>query len=383
MPESGPTDHDLLSGGHRKERRGFAGCLAVLLALAVIGGGLWFGGSKAYDWLQETFEGAPADYAGPGSGEVAFEVKEGDSATVIGQNLEKAGVVQSTEAFIEAANANPDSASIQVGHYVLRKRMKATDAVELLADPKNLVQDVVTIPEGLRVTDIVKRLADQTDFKAGRFERVLDRPKQIGLPAHAQGNPEGYLFPATYAFAPNATPREMLTEMVDRWKQAAGDNDLTAAAEQLGLSPHEVMTAASLIQNEGRRAQDLPKIARVIYNRIENPSEQGTGGRLQIDASVDYALDRPLTVGLTQEERENTDSPYNTYTNPGLPPGPISSPGDDAIQAALHPADGDWYFYVAVNLRTGETKFAETYDEFLGYRDELREYCDTESQGAC
>ena len=135
------------------------------------------------------------------------------------------------------------------------------------------------------------------------------------------------------------------------------------------------MTVAALVQAEGL-GRDMSKIARVIYNRIENPGTAGQIGRLQIDATVDYALGRPLTVSLTQEERETTQSPYNTFLNVGLPPGPIGNPGEEAIYAALNPADGDWYYYVTVNLRTGKTKFAESYDEFLQYQAELREYCD-------
>jgi len=98
--------------------------------------------------------------------------------------------------------------------------------------------------------------------------------------------------------------------------------------------------------------------------------------------TVNYAADQELGAVPTTEDLK-IDSPYNTYENPGLPPTPIEAPGDAAIEAAAHPADGDWNYYVTVNLRTGETKFAETYDEFLRYKDELRQYCETESQGAC
>jgi UPF0755 protein len=119
----------------------------------------------------------------------------------------------------------------------------------------------------------------------------------------------------------------------------------------------------------------MPKVSRVIYNRLDGPGDQGgTNGRLQIDATVNFALDRKGVVGVTQDEIDNTDSPYNTYQVVGLPPGPINSPGDAAIKAALHPADGPWYYYVTVNLRTGETKFGTTYQEFLGFKQEFRQY---------
>jgi UPF0755 protein len=264
----------------------------------------------------------------------------------------------------------------------MRKQMKASDALGILVDPHNLVQSAVTIPEGYRVDDIVAALSKKTGIAQSRFEAALAKPGQLGLPSYAHGKAEGYLFPATYDFAPKTTPTQMLAAMVTRWKQALGDNDLETGAQALGYTPEQVMTVASLVQAEGRTPADMAKIARVIYNRVEHPTEQGTGGRLQIDATVDYGLGRPLTVGLTQEERESTDSAYNTYVHAGLPPGPIGSPGDDAIEAALHPAEGDWYFYVTVNLRTGETKFAETYAEFQKDNEELRHYCETESK-AC
>jgi UPF0755 protein len=165
--------------------------------------------------------------------------------------------------------------------------------------------------------------------------------------------------------------------MVARWEQAATDNDLEAGAEALGYSPQEIMTIASLIEAEGRGEYRV-KIARVIYNRLEidpNPA----AGFLQIDATVNYALDRELVAVPTSEDLE-VDSPYNTYANKGLPPGPIEAPGDASIQAALHPAEGPWFFYVTVNLKTGETKFTDDYDEFLQFKQELQEYCETQSQ---
>ncbi len=177
----------------------------------------------------------------------------------------------------------------------------------------------------------------------------------------------------------------MLKQMVDRWRQSVGDNDVESIAASLGCeegkttgcTPEQVMTVASLVQAEGR-GDDMAKIARVIYNRLQNHDE-GTVGKLQIDATVLYALGRDGNSPLTTDEIESTDSPYNTYMYAGLPPGPIGAPGDEAIQAALHPADGDWYYYVTVNLATGETKFAETYDEFLQYKAEYQEYCATQS----
>ena len=363
--------------GHRrdKRRRGSMGCVVVTVVMALLLAGLYLGLTKGVDWAKDFFSD-PEDYPGPGKGSVLIEVVPGDSASDIAETLEEADVVASSEAFVNAANArSEESGKIQAGFYELKKQMAADDALSILVDPGNVSTNTIAIPEGWRVTDIVDRLVEKTDFKRARFEKALDDPEALGLPAYAKGNPEGYLFPATYAFAPNATPASMLKAMVDRWRQAADEAGLEEAAKELGYTPAELMTVASLVEAEGR-GDDMPKIARVIYNRLENPGTNGTIGRLQIDASVNYGLNQKLGVTLTQEQRD-TDTPYNTYLRAGLPPTPIEGPGDAAIAAAAHPADGDWYYYVTVNLRTGETKFAETYDEFLTFKNEYTAYCQT------
>ena len=164
--------------------------------------------------------------------------------------------------------------------------------------------------------------------------------------------------------------------MVDRWRQAADDAGLEDAAAELGKTPAELMIIASLVEAEGR-GDDMPKIARVIFNRLDGPGDKGgTNGRLQIDASVNYGLDQELGVGADHRAARSRTRPTTPTPAPGLPPTPIEAPGDDAIAAAANPADGDWYYYVTVDLSTGETKFAETYDEFLAYKDEYTQYCD-------
>jgi UPF0755 protein len=370
----------LPGGARRRERsRLLSGCLPVLVVLALIGVGGYFGITRGLDALSAQFEEAE-DYPGPGQGRVVFQVSSGDSIGQMGENLVEADVVASTEAFTAAAALDPEgSRGIQVGFYELKREMRASDVVEILVDPANIVSDVVTVPEGLTVDQIVETLAGSTPFKVKQFERALRDPQRLGLPDYADGNAEGYLFPATYSFAPDAKPVTMLTAMVDRWRQAADAAGLEAAAEELGYTPHELMTVASLVQAEGR-GDDMPKVSRVIYNRLENPDNGVTNGLLQIDAAVNYALDQSPIARLTTDQIQSVaDSPYNTYTQPGLPPGPIEAPGDDAIAAAANPDDGDWLFYVTVNLETGETKFTEDYDEFLGFSSELDEYCATQS----
>jgi UPF0755 protein len=362
-------------GGRRKKRgRSIPGCLAALVALALIGGGAYVALTKGAEFIRDQFSTSP-DYPGPGKGKVTFEVKSGDTVGAIGRNLKDKGVVQSVDAFMEAAGS---STNIQVGFYQLKKEMKASDAFDILSNPANIIKNTVTIPEGFQVKQIVERLAASTDYPAKAFEKVLDDPTRLGLPDYANGNAEGYLFPSTYDFGPQDKPVDMLKKMVARWQQAADDAGLEEGAAALGHTPGEVMTVASLIEAEGR-GDYRGKIARVIYNRLDidpNPS----AGFLQIDASVNYAHGRSGSTVITDADKESVaDSPYNLYTHKGLPPTPIEAPGDDAIRAALNPEEGPWFFYVTVNLATGETKFTDSYDEFLTFKNEYEQYCETQS----
>lgn len=354
---------------HRKKprpRRGF-GCFAVLLAVAVLAVGAYAVYTVGIGALRDRLT-PPPDYAGPGTGSVMVEVHEGDAASDIADTLVAKDVVKSREAFTEAAIENPESRGIQVGFYELKHQMPAAAALEVLIDPDNMLQNTVAFPEGWTVDQIVAQLAEQTDFKAREFRRVLAKPEKIGLPDYAGGNPEGYLFPATYQLKPNATPTTILTMMVDRYKQAAEELDLEQRAGRLGVSPHDAMVVASLVQAEARFDKDFPKVSRVIYNRLDASMP------LQFDSTVHYAVGKDGSVGTSDEDRE-VDSPYNTYQNPGLPPTPIMAPGAKAIEAALNPAPGDWLYFVTTNPDTGVTKFAETYQEHLKNKAEFDAWC--------
>ncbi|QSR31549.1 aminodeoxychorismate lyase [Nocardioides sp. S5] len=369
-------DYDYVPGGRRRKGRGAKGCIAVLVALAVLVGGFYFGLTKGVSWVADQFQG-PEDYPGPGTGSVEFTVNEGDVVAEIGRNLKEEGVTASVQAFIDAAAGEPASSGIQVGDYELQKEMKAADALEVLIDPDNMISfPTVTIPEGLRLVDIVSTLAENTDIPEAAWNRALQKPDKLGLPDYAEGNAEGYLFPATYEIKPGQKPVRILKMMVDRWREAADQAGLEEKAAELGKTPGELMIIASLIEAEGR-GEDMPKIARVIYNRLDGPGDKGgTNGTLGIDASNAYGLGLSGTTALTTEQLA-VDTPYDTRRRPGLPPTPIEAPGDDAIEAAANPADGPWYYYVTVNLETGETKFYEDYDDFLVGRDEYRAYCET------
>ncbi|MDQ1673547.1 MAG: hypothetical protein QOC98_2109, partial [Frankiaceae bacterium] len=267
--ETGDERDPYLLGGARRKKRGYSGCVAVLVALLVIVGGGYVVGSKGFHYLKDHLGSPAADYSGPGRGHVLFQVKPGDTVNAIGRELKAEGVVASVEAFSNASNGKT---GIQVGYYQLKKRMSAQEAFARLINPRNILTTKVTIPEGLRVADILPILAAKTKYPVAAFRSALKDTAALGLPSYANGNPEGYLFPSTYGFGPKEKPVDMLTDMVTRWKQAAQDDGLVAAASRLGKTPGDLMTIASLVQVEGR-GPDMPKIARVIYNRLDGPGD--------------------------------------------------------------------------------------------------------------
>ncbi len=353
-----------------RRRRRFRGCLPVLIVFVVLIGGAYYGGRLAYDALSTRFADAP-DYAGPGSSSVLYQVKSGATTTQIGRDLKTAGVVASVDAFNRAAADNEKSRNIQVGYYQLKKKMAAKDAVSVLVDPASLVQSLVTVPEGARVQSIVKTIVAKTDITKRAVTQALADPKALGLPAEAKGNPEGYLFPATYTVPPGQTAVQLLSQMVAKTVQTEKSLDIASKAKKVGLTSEQVLTVASILEFEASRDSDYPKVARAIYNRLDQHMP------LQSDATVAYANNNNSGTVYTTSEERKLDSRYNTYRYPGLPPGPIGSPGQMTIEAALNPSSGKQLFWVVVNLKTGETRYADTYAGHLKNVALFRQYCQT------
>jgi UPF0755 protein len=355
--------------GHRRvrRRRRGAGCLAVLVSLVIVLGLAAVVVIQGRAWLEDQFA-PPPDYKGDGTGSVLVEVESGDTSTQIGQTLHDEGVVASVEAFTDAAREEPRATLIQVGFYDMAKQMSAESALERMLDPDAMVTNAVTVPEGYTVDQTLQQIASQSELKRSALEQAAARPQRLGVPAYAGSDLEGYLFPATYELPPNASARSVLRMMVSRFEESAARFDLEKQASSLGMSPHEVVTVASIVQREARHPADFPKVARVVYNRLDR------GMPLQMDSTVHYAVGKTGEVATTDEDRASS-SPYNTYRFPGLPPGPIAAPGDAALEAALNPAKGDWIYFVTVNIATGETKFASTDAEHQQNVAELREFC--------
>ncbi len=359
-PRSGP---DRPRGGKPKRRsamRRAAPWLALIVLVTVLGVG---GAGFYYVWNNYLH---PRDYSGPGTGNVTVQIKSGETATQVGQQLLNQGVVASVRAFSNAAKASGKGSSLQPGYYRLHKHMAAALAFALLLKPSSRIQLTVVIPEGMRLSEIIAILGNVTGNLRG-YQQAIKDVSALGLPSYAKGNPEGYLFPATYTVQPGTQPIQVLRAMALRFNQEAQSVNLPAAAAHGQISQADAITVASLVQAEGKRPQDLAKIARVIYNRLN------AGMNLQLDTTVLYAR-HSRAADVTVPQTQNTRSAYNTYLHAGLPPGPIDSPGDAAIRAALHPAAGGWLYFLTVNPNTGLTKFTSSYSVFQTYVAELNAY---------
>lgn len=349
--------------------------LAVLISLAVLG--LVAFGAKAIIDNVPVFGSAPPDYVGEGTDPVQVRVEPGQTLSEIGQTLKTAGVVASVDAWLDACKTESKSSSIGPGLYNMRLEMSAEAALNLMLDPSTRVVNQLLLREGLRIWETYEAIHESTGISVSKLESAGTGGK-IGLPSYAKDKPEGFMFPATYELDPDETATSVLKKLTDRFDVAAETVKLKEGAEAAGMSPYEIMIIASLIQAEGHE-DDFAKVSRVIYNRLDPATWGGTNGYLQLDASLNYAL-KGSDVILSQEQIDSLDSPYNLYKHPGLPPTPINSPGEAAIDAALHPADGDWLYYVTVNPDTGETKFTNDYDEFLQYKQELSAWLEANPQ---
>jgi len=343
--------------------------------IIVVVAALLFGGYAAVG-KAKSFLSGPEDYTGQGTGSVTVEIPEGANGQQIANLLKEAGVVKSAEAFYQLSLTDTRFQAIQAGFYELRLKMSSDWAMRELADRSNRVEGKVTIPEGARVDQVVEIVSSNTEIPREDLEALIADPTELDLPKVAQGNAEGYLFPATYTIEPGETAAGLLKKMVAKTVAVAKDLDIGTRAKALGYTGEEVLTIASILEYEAKADEDYAKVARVLYNRLDQ------GMPLQLDSTVSYVSGRKGDVFTTPDER-NAESAYNTYQNAGLPPGPIGSPGEKTIEAALNPATGSWLFFVAVNLETGETIFSDTFAQHNVAVAQLQEYCKTAPEGVC
>ena len=366
---------------HQRDRRKsrIAGWVVFAVILAILGGIV---GGGFYVWTTyedkiRAFMGweEPKDYEdGIAEGEVSVTIVSGDTGSSISTTLFQSGVTKTDSAFYDYLIKTAQNPTFQPGVYTLKQKMSSAAALTALKDPANRRENTAQLPEGLTLESTLARVADGTGTPLADLEAAVADPSVYGVAASSL---EGWLFPATYTFDPGTTAQQMIQTMVDRTVQS-----LDAAGVPVDQR-ERILTIASIIQREARFTQDFYKVSRVIENRLD-PDNEETHGLLQMDSTAQYGFNEinKGTVSSSAEALEN-DNPWNTYLHPGLPIGPIANPGDVAIDAAMHPADGPWLYFVTVNLDTGETVFSTTYAEHEKAVAQWQEWCSANDSDDC
>ena len=366
---------DVRQRRRRPPRRNNRRWLVLLIAVLLVGGA----GYAAYTVLSPMVSGlfsqsSGEDFAGPGEGRVDVVVKPGATGEDIATTLRDAGVVKTRSSYLEAAAGDPvRAAAIQPGTYALLESMRAQDAFDTLTDPANRVVKRTTIREGLWRAETFAALSKSTGVPVKDYEKAAKNAKAIGLPAEAEGNVEGWLFPSTFEFEEKATAAQQLKAMVAQTLEVLKEAEIPRDDWQ------RTLTIASIVEGEVNGDADRAKVSRVILNRLDDgPPNYGL---LQMDSTVHFVVQERGKAGPTDKQRA-TDSPYNTYQVQGLPPGPIGNPGEESIVAAANPAEGDWHFFVTVDPSTGETKFAAEQAEHDRNVREFQAWC-SDNPGKC
>lgn len=371
---------------HRRKRKGRTGftLLLVVVLLGALGLGGWFGFEQVRGML------SAEDFEGTGNGtEVLVEVAEGALLSNIANELADKGVVASPQAFVQAAEANPDSKGIQPGTYRMQEEMSGEAAVLALLDRANRVTNGITIPEGLESWAIYELLSEAFDIPVEDFEAAAEDPETLGVLDYwftrtdgkeVTKSIEGFLYPSTYEFPPNATASDMLSIMVAQFNTVVEGMEFVPTVEGgLGISPYEALIVASLAQAEAGVPGDLGKVARVAYNRLykEFYCSGDLTNCLQFDVTTNYGLmvaggDKKESKHLTDADLKDPDNKWSTHVYAGLPPTAINNPGELALKGAMDPPPGLWYFFVAVD-KEGNSKFAETEAEHRENIEEAKE----------
>lgn len=299
---------------------------------------------------------------------VTVVVEQGDTLASVAEKLDEAGVIGSSSIFELEARVGGNATEIKPGEYSFVPGQDGDEILETLSSGESGSTFEVTLPEGLTLEQTAQKVAERGGVSAGEFEaaaRETDYDYAF-LENPAIETTEGFLFPKTYEFEGSVTVEQIVDRLLQQYLMETQSLDFAATEERLNLTEYEILTTASLIEEEAAGPEEQPVIASVIYNRIR------AGMPLQVDATILYALGESKER-LSLEDLE-VDSPYNTYKNTGLPPGPIASPGRDAIKAALEPADTDYLYYV-LKPDGGEHFFTDDYGEFLEAKAETEEEC--------
>jgi UPF0755 protein len=339
----------------RGERKSHAGLIALAIVVIIFGGIAGVG----YHYYNE-YKQRHASYKGTGFGKVTVIVKTGDTPDSIAPELLRLHVIAAIDPWA-AYVAN--KSGLQPGEFKLHEHMSPAAAWSMLMSPKDKVSFTVTIPDGLREAAILPKLATESHIPLSQFETAIKDTSALGLPSWANGNPEGFLYPDTYDIEPGVTSAlKILQDAVAEFNTQVTSLNLAAASQQAQFTELQVVTEASLLEAEVG-PQYFADVARVIDNRLNQ------GMDLQLDSTVAYATGKYI-YDLSASDLQ-VNSPYNTFIHSDLPPGPIDSPDAAAIEAVLHPAPGDWLYFVTVN-KSGLTEFTNSNAQFQTWSAEAK-----------
>ena len=314
---------------------------AAVLAVVIAAGG-WL-------WIQRSL--APVDEDGGQARPIEFEVESGDSLRHVADALEARGLIRNAKVTRWFAKARDLSSQLKVGEYELSATQSTKEILETLAQGRVRTHAVV-IPEGQRASEIADRLAAAGLADREAFLEVVFDP-EVPIRLGVEGSSlEGYLFPDTYRFARGLPPERVAEEMVGEFMRVY--RDLGSATGENPLSMRELVTLASIVEKETGDPEERPLIAAVFLNRLKR------GMRLETDPTVIYGIE-DFDGNLRRAHLQDDSNPYNTYKIRGLPPGPIASPGRDALQAVREPADTAYLYFVSRN--DGTHVFSKTYAE--------------------
>ena len=335
------------SRGIRRKRRSNAGptVLGVLLLLGVLGA------------IFVIYSAATGGEVGPRKSAVV-QVVSGDTLSDVAAKLEEAGVIKSAFVFELQARYEGYGTEIKTGRYAFESGQDSGEILHKLTVGQAAPTFTVTIPEGLTIKETAGTVAAESSVPGPEFEGAARRTDYgyAFLDNSDVKSTEGYLFPAKYDFEKGVTARQIVDRLLQQYLLETQDLDFAEAKERLDLTENQVVTVASLVEKEAASHEEKPLIASVIYNRMRKDMP------LQIDATIQYALKRPK-ANLSLADLK-VDSPYNTYQNKGLPPGPICSPGKESLLAALNPANTSYLYYV-LEANGEKHFFTKSYDDFL------------------
>jgi UPF0755 protein len=296
---------------------------------------------------------------------ILIEVKKGASAQEIVDTLYIHNLIKSRLIFRTYIHLTEADQNLQAGYYYLNQSMEMVEIIDQLKKGGNAVFKV-TIPEGFSVDEVIDRLTAKSRHSIEDYKAVLDN-ENLGYEFIPKDNSElifrleGFLYPNTYTIPLGYEAGETINVLLNSFNENVVKG-IYSSEKNSDYSFYEILTIASMIEEEAKFDDEKPIIASVIYNRLEQDM------LLQIDATVQYILDEKKQRLLYRDLE--IESPYNTYLNNGLPPGPICSPGDKAIEAALNPEETDYLFYFA--LKNGEHVFTESYQEHIRKQNEIK-----------